>query len=439
MSTLPERRQDLADTPAAADRPVPGETWARGVRYARRRRLGTALIAVVAVLALVGIATLSLTRSHDPVQPAGTNAPLGIPDRLYEPSPWLPGTDDEGPLGPLAVLIPAERRSWGGSSAEWVGVSATTGEYRFLDLTHDAHEGIALSPDGKHVAYWTTGEISGSTNTSNGPEPTAGVAVYDTTTGAVRRASFSTVHGIAVQDLVWADNMTLMVGFGQWAVGEDDFDPALGQGVSNDYQWLLWPEGEDRPTPTDLIEGGATIDGASEGHVLAGRVIVDLADGSRTSIKADAPLMNVTAVDPSGARVAFPGDGGRNSRTPSSIQVNATDGSTTIVPGSGRTFRVFGWADTTHVVALQAPPGSNGDIQAAVAVVIDINDGSSRVLSDLNGVANIDFADDLFGNPTIAAEEPPRPLDQRLVAGGVVVVLAGSGLAFLLWRRRVRP
>ena len=63
----------------------------------------------------------------------------------------------------------------------------TTGEYRILDRPHVDSDGVddALAPDGRQIAYWTTGDTQGSPYTEAG-SPIVGVAVCDTSTGDVR-------------------------------------------------------------------------------------------------------------------------------------------------------------------------------------------------------------------------------------------------------------
>ncbi|MCW2794154.1 MAG: hypothetical protein JWO76_3252, partial [Nocardioides sp.] len=131
MTTLHDRLSRLADEAPVA-LPEPG-LWQRGRRYRRRRRAGTLAIVGAAVLALGVLAGTTWQRSSvDGPQPA--NSAPALPDRIWSPSPWLEGTDDAGELGQLAAIIDAERGSWIGKSPGLVGVSATTGEYRFLDL-----------------------------------------------------------------------------------------------------------------------------------------------------------------------------------------------------------------------------------------------------------------------------------------------------------------
>lgn len=436
MSTLHQRLADLADlgtADAATDVREPAAAWQRGLRYRRRRRVGTAAIVVVTLALLASIGGVALVRRDSVIAPAGSNAAAGLPDRLYQPSPWLAGTADEGPLGQLSVLIPAERKVWvGGSSEEVVGVSATSGEYRFLDLP-DRAEGGELSPDGRHVAYWLTGRPSRSPNTAGGQSlVVTGVAVYDVVTGDVRSAPLETEHGIAVDGLLWADDDTVLVGYGQEMGG--DGDPDLSSS-SNRHRWFVWPTTARSPQAVALLRAGDDLDTAAEGRALADQRIVDLDGGVANQIRFNASAGNVTALDPTGTRVALPGTGGRNNRVPSTLQVTAVDGTTSIVPDSEGTYAALAWVDATHVAIQTLPPPDY--IDDLRVEVVDVVDGTRREVLDSNGVGNVfQLTTDLLSEPTLEAVEPPRPPDPRWVAAVLASFALLSGVGLLRWRRR---
>src|SRR5262245_45629089 len=126
MTELGTALRELADR----QQPVGGidaaDLWKHGRQRVRRRRMvGTAVVG--ALRAAVGIGSLVIP---DPVvvMPAGEVHAPGYPERIYTPSQWLAGTDDKGPLGQLALISTAGRDGHLGV----FGISATTGEYRFL-------------------------------------------------------------------------------------------------------------------------------------------------------------------------------------------------------------------------------------------------------------------------------------------------------------------
>jgi hypothetical protein len=205
--------------------------------------------ALAALAVLVGSVVPGLVAPQEPPI-AGLPRGAAIPDRLVTPPPRLSGTRD-GPIGPLAVIAGAARERGGsGASVETgiVGVSAETGEYRFLDLPGafwpDEGEGhvVALSPDGRHVAYWL-----------RHPDHVgwaAGWATYDTVTGKFDRHRFTVPLGIADRVLAWTSRDSLAVRYGKTLQRTaDGWVPAPG------YTQLDWrsPQIGSRPSiPTSL-------------------------------------------------------------------------------------------------------------------------------------------------------------------------------------------
>lgn len=441
MSTLHQRLGDLADlgAPGAATDPrEPAVAWQRGLRYRRRRRLGTAAIVVLALALLAGLGGTAWLRGDSDIAPAGNSAPAGLPDRFYEPSPWLAGTDDEGPLGQLSALIPAERKGWGGGapSPQPVGISATTGEYRFLDLP-DHTEGFALSPDGQQVAYWTTGAVTGTPNTDEGRSPTGGVAVYNSITGEVHRSPLESEHGLLVDGLRWADDETLLLGYSTYLVGDEARESPLGSGQATTPRWYVWSGGDSAPTEDERLTRRGGVEATAGGYALIDRDVVEVAGGAQRRVRAYSTVLDgTTALDPTGTQVALPGAEGGHQRSPSTLRIVGTDGSSHVVPRSQRTYEAIAWSDPTHVATLATL--SPGDaFRDAVVLIIDVEDGTRRLLLETNGVQGFDLATDLLSENSITAVEPPRPLDPRWLAGGLVGIVILAGFALLRWRRRV--
>jgi hypothetical protein len=56
------------------------------------------------------------------------------------------------------AIAKADRATWTGKHPAVVGISATSGEYEFLDLPGAdlEHGDVVLAPDGHHLAYWLT-------------------------------------------------------------------------------------------------------------------------------------------------------------------------------------------------------------------------------------------------------------------------------------------
>lgn len=454
MSPLEEQLSRLADDAPPAT-PDPG-LWDCGRRWQRRRRGGTTLVAVAAVLALVAIGALSWQRAQPPVAVPPSGQP-GLPDRVFEPSPWLPGTEGDGPLGPIAVIMGAERRGWGGATSGTVAVSATTGDYRFLDLPGAVDAALAepvLSPDGAHIAYWLTGTTEESPNTDSGP--LVGVAVYDTVTGGVRRHLIPTAHGVRDYALAWADAETLVLGYGQLKGG--DGDPLMDQGFSLLGPTLVWRIEEPEPVALDVDED-ARIEDVGPGYAVLAATAKDRAyrivDLDGTDLRQRFALVDDTSTPPvlgaGGQRIAVvsgeaPGDlSGANPNVvlvgtiypgggvgpPRSVRLRP-------VPGSGRTFAVLGWADDHRVVLVQRA-GRDKRPEFAVDVnLVDVRDGTSTRLVEFPGQDAGQLATDLVTEARLPGREPPRPLDPRVAVGSSAAVVMVAVIGLVAWRRRVR-
>jgi LPXTG-motif cell wall-anchored protein len=221
-----ELRTALRELAAGAEAPTvtdPGVLWTSG----RRRVLSRRAVGAVVVLGLVAaVGTMAVVvPSRSVVMPAGAPHAPALPENIYTPSTRLAGTAQKGPLGQIAVLSGAQR----GSSSGLFGISARTGEYRFLDLPDDAGAGaVVLSPDGNHLAYWF-GPASGPHHANPNNPRADGPAIYDTRTGAVQKAAVPGKDGVRPGELSWYDDSTVLVsyrangrGVGQiWRLGSE--------------------------------------------------------------------------------------------------------------------------------------------------------------------------------------------------------------------------
>jgi hypothetical protein len=456
MPTLYDHLRELADE-APSGLPDRG-LWDRGWRYRRVRRSGTVAIVVVAVLALALLGGVTWERSVVERAPASREASPALPDRIWSPSPWLRGTDDAGPLGPLVALVSAERGGWTGKEPALVGVSAFDGEYRFLDLP-DAVEwdNAALSPDGLHVAYWLTGETTGAANTDFRDAPVTGVAIYDTSTGDVRRLPVETEHGLEPEVLGWADGSRLVFSAAQILGGPGDSE--MDRSMSRSGTVRVWSLEAEEPVPLDA--GGRSRRGVLE--MGGGRVVVhgtrsrySIVDVTRTAPARALVVRATVSTDPvldnEGRRLAVvsgavPGEPG-HSRNPNrvlagTIAVPPGSGSARAhlreVPASGGTFRVLSWLDRSHMAVVRR----TGACCGGVAVVkVDTRSGDEETMVRLPRdwyLGHVQFAVDLLGATSVPAHRPPAPVDPRWVAGLGAATLGGALAGVVLWRRRVRP
>lgn len=228
--------------------------WQGGRRLRHRRRLLAGMASVLVLVA--GVAGLRVAGSEprgvDPALPgAGT---LGLPDRVY-PAPSRPYTL---PLGEVVAVAPAWVDSgWFGTESAVIGIAARTGEYGRIPTEDDAGKGMALSPDGTRLAWWTCGTPTGGNDLAQatGECTATGIAVRNLVTGSVERAGIETRFGLDPQVLRWLDGDRLMVTAYQVSDVDQDttgfgFDAALDTNRlwSTEEGWTTWPF----PRPKDL-------------------------------------------------------------------------------------------------------------------------------------------------------------------------------------------
>jgi len=401
----------------------------------------------VTMLLLFGWGGIGWMRSSTDLGPAGPSTDLRLPDRIFTPSRWLPGTDSTGPLGPLAAVMQTDRGGWLGTTQGVAGISAATGAYAFLDLPDLAQHAWAhpsLSPDGRHVAYWVTGPTTDTPNRQAG-EPIAGVGVYDPTTGETRTWRTSTDHGLWPRDLAWADAGHLVITFNQFMGGEGDSDMAQSSGAHAPLQ--VWDLTQAQPASipgmrgTTLygVPGGGWIPVSGEGRWGFRMIDVVGDSGERQfTVSADMSSGGGASISPDGRRIAAV----YGSRNPNHIGI-------AVVPHGLRgialepvsqdrnSWTVLGWLDETHVisrVAVEQP-----DSWLAAVARTDIETGKSINLCTLpehSGGGNVFVAVELLGGPSRPAVAPPTPLDPRILTAGTLLVIAAGGWLLWKWRRR---
>ncbi len=454
-SELREGLDRLADE--AGSGVPPTDLWRRGVRRRRRRLAGGVVAAMLVVVAGGGLTgalwgTVAPT-VVGPVAPASTPA---IPDRVDTPSPWGPAASADHPVGPLAVVKGASRSRLPLQHVNGlVGVSAGTGEYRFLDLpgwqTVDADRAdVALSPDGRWLAYWTVGKDIGDGRLPI--SPVTGVAAYDTVTGRVLRAPISSRLGLDPTLLAWVGADRLAIG--NWPVTE-----RLADGYSaTARRTLLWTPGSGDPVPAPgriLDQASDGVRPAPEGLTVANGTRVRLVDDDLrpvatyrlTGLGRGAAVRDAW-VSPDGRTLAAQVQPGSESGSESGPLVvtarlpvggGAHDVATRRVTAASQTVALLGWRDAGHLVVRDVRGGDEG----AFAVDADPAGSATRRLVRLvtvtgeNWSPGTAFASDLWAVPTVSRPGPPTVTDPRLVgAAGAGVVLVALVLAARRWGRR---
>jgi hypothetical protein len=440
LHALAERR------PAAV---APPDLWRRGMR--RRRRVRTAAAGVVVAAVVLGALGTSVgweALRTSPPAPAGALADGAIPDRLETPSPWLDGTEEEPP-GRLAVIMGAERRTgWRGEVVNgWVGVSAGTGEYRFLDLPGGVDVGVedifgseadpALSPDGRTVAYWLAHPEN--------PEWVGGWAVYDTVSGDVLRHRVPSRLGIAPETLEWTGPGQVLVAHG--VVTERKGSSTGWSGMPT----VLWSPRTDETTEVDglqpLLVDSVWPTGSGFATLRGRKVALRLPPEGRAErvvrVRTNGDVVGGT-VGPDGTRVAFlPHRADLSVRQLMVGQVPPTaDGAEVVgtepLPLGIDVHQVVGWKDSEHVLVRGALLGTQNPYAGIYAV--DVRTGAHDLLvreTRVSWIGSPDYADELWSRATVTRPGPDRAYDPRWVAGAGVL-LAGGVALLVGWRRRAR-
>lgn len=428
--------------PAHAD-----QAWTRGRAWQRRRRaVSVAVVGAAALVVLaVGVGAHQLAAPDTAPAPAAAEAGPRLPDRLYDASGWLPGSGDDAP-GVLSAVGGGYRNElWGAGEPSLVGVSSETGEYRFLDLPGRAAgvqdpqtESVALSPDGRRIAYWIEGEPEEKSQRAPGPV-VVGVAVQDLVTGSVVRHVWPTDHGLIPDELLWAGK-TLWLSHSQ----------RTGAGSSSGTDGLTASWRTDDPAPRRWSGSGSPqlFDATGAGDVLVsvvGRRVTLTRPTEQRVLSLDTRAEGWGALDPSGTRLAVtldPDGPGTTDSGPRPLAVGELaedDAIRTRTVDGVEAYQVVGWRDAEHVVALAPVEGA----PRVAWMSIHVGTGESSLLvtpaSPYALAADVEVAQDAWSGEVFAAPEPASPMDPRVRWSLVVGVPLVALLGLLLWRRRAQP
>ncbi|WP_203335570.1 hypothetical protein [Nocardioides limicola] len=440
------------------------DLWHRGRRRMIAQRVGATVVATatVLVLALIGVGGFLAPSTPEPIAPRGEPV---MPDHFHNAGKWLPGTDRAGWHGPLIAAWSTSRGGWLRSRPGIVGVSAVTGEYRFLDLPGRAvgptvrDADFALSPEGGRVAYWTSGEPRVYVDEPDWVTVT-GYAVVSTLDGrTLATEEFETEVGLAPEAMTWADEQTLIFEFAQLVIPDDDrlgrlgccstdrevmrrdldspVAQALPAGVSNSF----WHRGNGRG---QLIW---TQGGADDSFRIAEPITDTVTSLGPSSLSSNSPW----ALSPNGTRAASTWGGPRGSLggIPPVIVAELGEGESPArrVPGQwgDRYGHVLGWFDDEHVAFMDLWGGPFRDNDGSSPselqrIHIDTGEVTRVIRMEQGGPGAAQFALGLLDAPLHEATAPPRPWGPRVSATlGAVGLVGLIGLLWLVrWRRRGR-
>lgn len=445
-SDLHARLHDLtADAPAPSPA-LAGDLWRAGKRRQRRSRAAGALGVLALVAGLGGVGVTVQDSRLTPAPPAANERVPRLPAQLHEVSPWLPTTEEAGPIGPLALVVTGmmELDLVGGQPA-YVGVSALTGAYRFLSLPDlpaggdgATGDGIALSPDGTKVAYW----YGGSYDEEFAALHPVGIAVYDTVTGDLKRHPIEAPWRIQAEKPVW-------VGDKVWISWFENIRDEPGAGENG--QTASWsPEADElRRLPGSVWLPQDT--GVAGGQVVSerrGAVRILDADGAvLRSVRPRGQYEGQLMLSPGGERLvgrADPdGDPSSFSDEPAPVltaEVPAgCDGCVVDLEEVSGTDQLWpvGWRDDDHLVVTEQERVAAEEYRWSYRS-LDLTTGKVTELVDPGGLGNGNylFAGDAWTWETWDAPPPDDPIDPRAVLGGGLALALVSGLgAAVLWRR----
>jgi hypothetical protein len=428
----------------------PADLWQRGRRRQRLHQIGTTIVVVAAVLVL-GVGGVVWHDSRSGLHPAGTNGAPQVPDRIFAPSPWLPAFN--GPPGPLVAVMSAPRKTLMSTSEGIVGITASSGQYGFLTLPRltelSRDNAVALAPDGRHVAYWMSGQSLGSPNTEMVGATVVGVAVYDVATGRVQENPIRTQHGLDPSGLLWTDARTLVFAAGQTLAR--DGDSLRSHESSNAVPTSVWRVNSSGPTRL-RVAGLADrnlfdLPGAAGRLVLGDQDLrarmVSLGHGvSGLSIGGFA----VVAVSPGVRQVASMRVGG-NPNAIRIAQLGASAGGRIEALGRGSVTRsskyvgIVTWLDDEHLVAVRQNPLPRTLHAEPTAAIVEIDARSGRATTLIDPVpmtGYLGFAGDLLSSPVVHATAPPRPRGSRVELSMAIPILVVLVFGIVLWGRRVR-
>jgi hypothetical protein len=226
------------------------------LRRSKARRRASALMAsaaaVAAVVALIAVLVPGSFPQAAPVTPASAPVgPIGLPSTWFYTPPWTPPVTRHPMFAASMALGPAQSSPWKGAGTSGpVLVSSDGTQYASLPWS-DRDDLLALSADGRNVAWVTQG------GGHNRP------VVHRIQLSDGRRRNVLLGKGVQVQQLLWDGDALAVVGSGQrpegnWVLAADSNTPRRVPEKANvdaSAQPTWEPNGESTPTVVVPIRG----------------------------------------------------------------------------------------------------------------------------------------------------------------------------------------
>jgi hypothetical protein len=419
-------RLDRLAAHAPAGAVDPDRLWSRGRR--RQGRRWAVAVACAVVLAGIGaLAAAPLARLVEPPVADHPDSAWVLPDVVRQPGGWEPAFGHApGRLSAIGVGSRSGWLSWG--PAYW-GVSAATGESRWLDLPATvAGDAPVLSADGTKVAFWSSVGDAATRTDDQFPEPTV-LHLRDLVTGAEQEWAPVTEHGLMTLGMQWAGD-TLWFDAGAF---RDD------QQNSAQTSLYTWTWGQQPRDVSDLygVRDLSTVtqgpDGflASDGTATRRSWRVGSAGGaSRLRYDVNGSV-STPALSPDGRLVAGVQQGRSEQMYGVALPLLVGE----VVGGRARMSPVeavdaafvLGWRSASEVVvAAPADRDGNGepDVQeVSVAAVADPADFGFSFLVDIRADQLPQFASDAWTAEVVVGPDAPFAPDPRWFAGGTAALV----------------
>ena len=420
----------------------PEAVWSRGRRW-HRRRTG-AVLAGVAVLGLLSAAvTPALVDRAQPVEMASSEDRMVLPAVVRPPGGWEPAFDDAP--GRLSAVGTGWRAGWWSPRPALWGVSAASGESRWLDLPAESSGDVAvLSADGTKLAYWVSVGVAGTRTDDQLPAPTE-LRLLDLLTGDEQRWAPTNDHGLMTGGMAWAGD-TLWFNAGAFSDAEH---------TSARLALHTWTWGSEARDVSELYTSIdlSTVTSDTAGFLAAGSTAtnktlrVTAAGGvTRLDLRTDGTV-STPAMNPDETLVAGVQQGRREQLYGTALPLLVSEA----VDGGADMRRVepvdaayvLGWRSPAEVVvASPSDRDGNGEpdaMQVSVTNVTDPADFSYTELLDVQGTGLPQFAAEAWTAEVVSAPGAPFAPDPRLVGASAVVALVfGISLWRELRRRRGR-